>query len=315
MSNRATTGTLNVGHLRAGSAIIGGMSLPITAGKVYYVKGGNGSDSNSGRSWAKAFATLQKFADVAEDYDVCYVRGAVSGANYGRIVESVVPDATKASRYVTIIGAGPMDRAVGWKSDAASSPCLTLNYKGWNIRNFYFEAPTGSAGIKAVRTSTLDASDFVVEDCEFYTGAYGIQLAGAPHAWRVRRCKFRGITTSTAGITPGCIVCTDTANSVPLAPQIEDCWFLDSKNGVIVPMKDGLVKHNVFQAVGHSITMTTKLDLRTIGGSADNSAYNMVTKNVMTGTYSEAGGYYESGTGDTWYDNDISSGKTSTLPA
>lgn len=318
MSNRATTGTLNVGQLRAGSAIIGGMSLPITAGKVYYVKGGNGSDSNSGRSWSKAFATLQKFADIAEDYDICFVRGAVSGANYGRIVESVVPDATKASRYVTIIGAGPMGRAVGWKSDAAANPCLTLNYKGWNVRNFFFEAPTGAAAIKAVRTASLDASDFVIEDCEFYTGAAGIDLNGAPHSWKVTRCKFRSITGAIAGygwVDTGAIICSSTTQAVPLAAEITNCQFINNKNHIVVPMTDGLIRHNTIQAQGFDITAAKNVDLRRVGGATDNAARNQVYQNLFGGTYSNAGFYWAAGTGDEWFDNDISSGKTSSRPA
>lgn len=318
MSNRATTGTLNVGQLRAGSAIIGGMSLPITPGKVYYVKAGNGSDSNSGRSWAKAFATVAKAMTVVADYDVVMVRGAVSGANRGRIVESVTPGTANTARHVTLIGCGPEDRAVGWKAGAATTPCLTLNYKGWTIRNFYFEAPTGAGAIKANRTASVDASDFVIEDCEFYTGAAGIDLVGAPHAWKVKRCKFRSITGAISGyawVDTGAIICNSTAQAVPLSGEISDCRFTDNKHHIVVPMTDGLIRHNYIQAQGNSITAAKNVDLRRVGGTTDNAARNQVYQNLFGGTYSNAGFYWAAGTGDEWFDNDISSGKTSSRPA
>lgn len=318
MSNRITQGTGNFGQIRAGSAIIGGMSFPVTAGKVYYVKAGSGSDSNSGRSWAKAFATVAQAMTKVADYDVVMVRGAVSGANRGRIVESVTPGATNTARYVTIIGCGPEERAVGWKAGAATTPCLTLNYKGWNLRNFYFEAPTGAAAIKANRTASVDASDFVIEDCEFYTGAAGIDLVGAPHAWKIKRCKFRSITGAIAGYTwvnSGAIICNTTPQAVPVSGEITNCRFTNNVRHIVVPMTDGVIAHNMFQTQGFDITASKNIDLRRVNGATDNTARNQVYQNLLGGTFSEAGFYWAAGTGDEWFDNDISSGKSSSRPA
>lgn len=253
--------------------------------------GGMGSNTNDGRSWATAYATMAFALAACSNYDtICYV---------GRCTESGL---TSTLVGIQIIGGGPHSGSQCIWKPAADAVGITVHGKGWLFANFKAEPYPAQALILAERNTagTLDGSDMSIIGVEQNAG--GLLL----DAISVRQMTILGVHGHDAGVAV--IRCSDISHGEALRWKISGCRFMNNANHVIAKLTDSEISHNLFQAVGLSYTATTKLD--TSGGDGR----NIVTKNVMTGTYSVAGGYSDHAN-DYWYDNDISTGKTSTNPA
>lgn len=222
--------------------------IHVQPGAVLHVNGSNGSDSNEGRSWDDAKATIQAAVDAAAAGDRILIapgdyveavtitkdnltligvggRGSVSVAPTASNATGILIDGTTASgrvEEVTLIDIGAAGVGTG----------VGLHVKG-NIRRFTakgckFEAETGGASASARLESTAAGSvgDSCFEDCEFAWGDTALHFkvsgGGDPVTQtRVRDCLFHNYATVGLNV--------DTTHTTDL--WAEDCTFGRKEDG------------------------------------------------------------------------------------
>lgn len=248
-------------------------------------QGGKGSAGHDGRSWETPLLTMAAALNVAQDFDTINFVGRISEQGL-----------VSAKSYITIRGGGPQPKVNAcWKPSGWG---LTVNHKGWVFENFKIEPATDMAFVRAVQSAGVNGSDGVFANVEV-NGGFALLQGVSVDNWSIVDVLAHDMQTV--------ITVTDVLHSAALRWLIAGCRFMNNDNHVVAALGDSVIMGNLFQAIGNSKTTTTKLN--TFGGAGR----NIVTQNVMTGTYDIANGY-RAHANDSWYDNNISSGKTSSLP-
>lgn len=277
-------------------------------GATYYADANNGSDSNSGGSWGGAKLTIASALSLMSEGDTLYLSG--------KFREQVT--LSNLHGGVSIIGAddrlpahadAPWPSGASWLAPAsptAATPLLTVRSQGVTVQNILFDAPSDAAAIKLERNalsgnSEYDASHFNAVNCRFTSGDTGIENAGGCGFVVIERCRFYDLTNA--------IKCTSTAVAVPLRWIVKDhCVFMQNTNHILSTFVDSVIMDNVF---GKFTTVGIKLSQN--GAGTD----NVVTRNALSGTYSNVGGYTAAGASDEWGGNynSLSGGVTASDPA
>lgn len=273
--------------------------------KNFYINPGhaNASDDVNGTDPLAPLATLQSLIDrtvatnagtgtqrpIIETFDNIFVSGD--------LVESVtITDWSTIGAYCNLIGVGNNYYNPVWQSEAADEPCLILGCNGWRVQGFRFSVPSAQAaivlpatqapyGANATGTRVNIAGNFFDGSIEAGGGLYGIDLHGAPWNVEIRNNSF-GLIANAAN-TSTALVDTNTGFANPRATIIEDNWFWENDNDIVMSLNMGLVRRNAFSGGGTSATIQT-VDLR--GGS---QGRNMVYGNAFgDADYSNAGGFW-----------------------
>lgn len=295
-------GTTNFDGLAVAGVPVFGNS-PSPYGRVLFVDGNRGSDGNSGKETGRAYKTMaQAMANVSSG-DVIYLRG--------NITENIIAPAGIFD--VTIMGTSPRPRhadahtgnngysAATWKALVTSDPLLTLRQQGWAIQNILFACPTTDAALDFIRDAAAgdaerDSSHAVVRGCRFAGGQDAIRISGTENVFNV--------------LVEGNMFHDQTGTSIVSSGgyahrwQIRDNEFVANANHIDVGFTQAVIRDNNFGK------FTTKsIDLT--GG-----ANNVVTRNHLSGTYTNGGGY-TAGTDDEWGGNfnSITGGVTAADPA
>lgn len=213
--------------LLAGDLVLnGGVDVlrdPIV-GKTYFVDGINGTDTNSGKTWAAAFLTMDAAFDVLASGDRIFLKGRVREQlnTPAQIFDVGIYGVSHNTRHPDATPAGGETVPARWDAPAsptASTPLLNIRQQGWFISNILF---TGSSSdtvdcIQLYRdggsgNAERDASHTVIQGCRFQGGRYGIVDSGGCARIRILDNEFmlfstsgdRAITTVTgAGIGTG----------------------------------------------------------------------------------------------------------------
>lgn len=264
-----------------------GAGVELGAGGSYYVDTVSGSNSNGGRSWSNALASVATALGLMSAGDRVYV--------FGDVREQT---ATTAN-YITITGvARTPSQRVRWRAPAsatATTPLLDIKHRGVVVEGFTFNAPTDAAAIRVFRDGTYNSGDSEIIGCDFNTGAIGIESNGGSANVKVRRNQFRSMTSGSV-TTSGGIISTSTAQALPLQWRIEENVFLNSANHIVLPGNSCVVDSNVFQDIGHDISATVCFDFT--GG-----ARNLFACNKTTGAWSAT--LYKAGTNPAFSGNFI----------
>jgi hypothetical protein len=280
---------------------IDGHQLYHRKGDIYYVDA-SASSSGDGKSWDTAFTTMQAAFDVLVGGETIFF--------VGKLVEQLV---TPVQIFdVTVVGAGNRPRhadstpsggntyASQWAPPASGAvsgqATVRVLQQGWRFENILFTMESSTAaGIELVRNaaagnSERDASHAIVSGCKFAGAGVGIRFGVAGeftelvnHAI-VEDCEF---LQNTYGIRDaiGIASCTIRRNI-----------FRDCTNALIAKAGNTYIYENIvngFTAAANS----GGIDLN--GGSG----LNVISKNVLGGTYSEAGGYRKANANDVWWGN------------
>jgi hypothetical protein len=221
--------------------------------------------------------------------------------------------------FVSLMGCGTSRFHVVWNRDltkANTLPLLDLRQAGWTVSGFKFHAPPLGASVllndwigPPPPAPPTDSSLYTIIEGNLFDGAwsglYGILMYGIGDRviikdnWFLEHNANAG-ATAIKGILPG-------MQDPPYECILEGNIFMENANHVVLPLLlCSLVRGNVF-FTGNLVPFTLALDL-TGGGS------NIVTGNVLQGTYSHAGGYVD-GAGDLWANNTIAAGWTTIGPA
>ena len=281
-------------------------------GRAWFVDtayGGNGD----GRSPKTAFSTMARaFASIASGDIIYFV---------GKVVEQLV---TPVQIFdVTVIGCGNRPRhadstpsggnwaASQWGPPAsggvAAQATVRVIQQGWRFVNILFTAiDTNAACVEVVRNAGAgdaerDGSHCSIWGCRFAGTGIGIRsgVAGLfteiAFNVEVAACVFNAMTTAMSGINGN-------------QWYIHDNVFATNTSQITMALQNSIIDNNVigpFTAAANS----GGIDLNGGGGLC------IVSRNVLSGTYSIAGGYRVSNANDNWYGNFGSGGVTSADPA
>jgi hypothetical protein len=278
-------------------------------GDKLYVDANIGDDGGSyGESWDKPKRTLQGAVDLA------YARGldAVRIHGNGKFREEVViPNGMGGVAFIGSAYRKPTHADAPWPSGfswlapaspTAATPLVKVRSQGCSFRRILFDAPVDAAAVLLEGNALSGDSEYSAGacrliDCRFDSGQSGIEDSGGAGFVVVEGCQFYRLTNG--------IKTLNTAVAVPLNWIVQGCDFFDNTNHIIVSASRWAIRYNTFMK-------HTTVAISTVAVSSQGE-YNSVHHNMLSGTYSEAGGYFADTT-DEWY-NFLKAGATSDLPA
>jgi hypothetical protein len=285
---------------------------PSVYGRYWFLDAKIGGDGNSGKTRNRPFATMERVFDVIDSGDVIFTRG--------KIKEQL---STPAGVFdVTIIGAGNQPRHADDHSEAlspgrgsssatwtvpasatAATPLLTIRQQGWRLINILFDGPADAAAVQLFRDggaddSERDGSHAHIAGCKFVAGQNHIEFKGGLSQCVIEDNMLFGATAASLLETVGAGIGTNNYH------RILRNHFHNNATHIDVGMNYASIVDNIAGKF-----TTAGIDLRT-------GSENIVTKNALYGTYSEAGGYF-AGTNDEWGGNfnSLTGGVTADAPA
>lgn len=254
-------------------------------GNVLYVDASHpdAKDANDGTNTEAPKLTVQGAVNSP-----FLVEGSWIVVQPGTYVESVLIPATIAD-YCTLMGASANGFWPSIVSDAAALDAITLQARGWTIRDLRVTGHSASAGILLYEDADPGymGAETVIDNV-FFDGAwralYGLEFNGAPGMVTVQNCRFS--EHHVAGNLAYAIRETATPRQNAYECKFINNWFFENDNHVKGGFGVSLFQGNQFLTGALIPVVTDYLDLT--GGTA---GHNMVTGNVFEGDYSIAGGY------------------------
>lgn len=247
----------------------GGVSGLNTPNKIWYVDG-NLSASGDGKSWSKAFITIQEGIDAASDGDTVYVAPidvAAGATDPGNYAENLIIPATASGLSLIGVGTGRVQGGLPQikPAGAAHTYILTIRACGCLIANLGFNgnstagAPINGAILLDDNSSTKSAYGTTIENCHFKncagttvtnaaTGG-AIDWSSAGNAWQVlikgnrfykNVCDICLLGTSTS--VPQDVIIEDNIFSGPTASVDCQLWLKGGGSG----MNGVIVRNNCF---------------------------------------------------------------------
>lgn len=210
---------------------------PPTAGDVFYVHGGSGSNSNDGRTPATPWLTMkQALGECTDDAgDIIYV------LDYYQPVSETWPISVNKS-LVQIIGfqnvygeafGGP----TAWNVVLASGGKAAFDVVANNVLISGFQIYAGTAG-QACITMDDGASVVRIDQCRFCRGTYGVHLVSEDAGYGIEITNSHFIQSLTTG---GIYI-----NDDPAFTRIVGNYF-DRIDGVAIDIESGagaIIEHN-----------------------------------------------------------------------
>lgn len=270
-------------------------------GRSWFVDPSYGGNGN-GKSPAKAFSTMDAAFDSLQSGDIIYF--------CGKVVEQLVTPVQVFD--VTVIGCGNRPRhadstptgggyaAAQWAPPAsggvAAQATVQVLQQGWRFTNILFTAVDANAAcIELVRdaasgNSERDASHADIVSCRFSGAGVGIRSGVAAlyteivNNARVVDCDFMDMTFAMRSAIQAS------------AWQIKGNRFRANTNHITVQAGGFQITDNIFGSFT-AASSSGGIDLRSGAG------LNIITKNYLSGTYSNAGGYQVANANDEWAGN------------
>lgn len=256
-----------------------------------------GSDGAEGTSPESAFQTMERAFDMVGSGDVIYFQGNVREqlVSPAGIFGVTIFGGPNHPRYADAHTSNNGYTASTWRQPASGATALTallrIQQQGWRLSNFLMaNAEASSPCVQLYRDGGAsdderDGSQVIIDNMQIVDSAIGININGGLAGVSVLGCNFFNNTTAVSN-TVGAGIGTN------IYFLFEGNLFRNNTNHVVVPMSRGVIRNNVFG------TFTT-LGLSLSGGAGD----NMVTGNLLSGTYSIAGGYVRAAASDNWAGN------------
>ena len=192
-------------------------------------------------------------------------------------------------------------------SHGATTPLLKIRAQGWNLVNFLMDAPSDAAGIYLERNalsgaSEYDASHLTCRNMRFVGGQSGIEDAGGAFNVSLRDCIFQSLTDGIKSLNSG----VDIANHWDLW----DCKFIGNTHNIRVSAYKWLIRESVFGEVGSA----PNIDLSFLAGNTAGEVLNVITRNLLAGTYNNTNYIEGGGNTDEWAGNSNVAGETTAQP-
>ncbi len=176
---------------------------------VYYVDEQDGADGHSGKSPTKAFKTLQRALDLADQQDTIYIRPRITDANaqstyssHGYYEGTNITGTTQQGLAIIGTGRGGSG-SIGMgiqtmlaADNGSTDVCLTIKSPAMSIENLGMKALTGSNGAIYANSNTSQAWGLTVSNCFFKdfkttSVAKGTIELHTIHWSTVQHCIFR----------------------------------------------------------------------------------------------------------------------------
>ena len=290
----------------------GGLGYPV----VYHVSK-SGADTNNGLSWANAFLTVQHGLDAVGLLGLTNKGTVLVGP--GEYIESLVTPLDTVARYGALIAVTQTERGMGTvelTSAAMDAPTINVRSRGWRISGFEINCPSAEAGIKLDQlTANCVAAFTQIDHCHFdglkaAFGLRGIDGYGAASHARILDNLFTFLLEA-GGVAIGS---TDASWSNPNLWEILRNVFIANANHIDFRPNRGPGNATILENTLHKNTAVgppVGEMINLAGGSV-----NIISKNVLGGDYSVAGGYTQGGATDEWFGNfaDVAGGVTQDNP-
>ena len=219
------------------------------AAQPYFVDPDNGSDSNVGTSFSKAFKTMEAAFDVVQSGGIIYF--------HGKITEQLTTPEEVFD--VTIIGTGNRPRHIdgtpkaGSQSTAmwtvptvaATAPLVKVIQQGWKFVNILFAGPDDAACVQLYRDGgsgddERDGSHAEFINCRFASGQDAIEQSGGCGHVGIYNCFITSMTGYAIKNTTGAGI------GYPIRWELIGNRFLDNANVLKMPCQNWVVKNNSF---------------------------------------------------------------------
>ena len=294
LTNQQWIDTLNNLSDLQKSVLVEKLNLATTVpGDVYFVHSTNGGDSNDGKTWATAFATIAVAVAAASAGDTIMMFGSFNEA------------VTCATANITFVGAGNNPKSCQWTAPTvAASFCLTPTANYISVENIYFRPVVYvTSGVpSAIRLS--GSNWFTVKNCRFQgrVGSYAAIYSPVCDSDNVHilNNEFYYMNTATNGIAISGVEAGGLSYS---GWKISDNEFQSCLQGIDINGRACTITDNVLMEYGINPAgaiaqlMTTGIDL-----SGTSSGGNCVTRNQLPGDYSTAR-FVAGASGDAWVGN------------
>lgn len=282
--------------------------LPVIAkkGAIYYFDGSKAGNGN-GTSWNDAANSMQSLFNKLVGGETILVAGKVNEqlVTPAQVFDVSIIGVGNRPRHADSTPSGGNKYASQWSGAGltAATANLRVIQQGWHIENILFSmVDSNAAGVEVVRNAASgnderDGSHLVLRGVKFAGAGVGLRCGVAalfteiPNHVVVEDCEFLQNTFGIRGAIQG------------QNWTIRRNMFRDSTNALICPLGSTFIYENVvngFTAAANS----GGIDLT--GGQG----LNVISKNILGGTYSNAGGYVRANANDIWYGNftSVSSG-------
>jgi hypothetical protein len=261
-------------------------------GRKLYVNPSLGSDSLLGSSWSQAWKTMEHALSICDQFDVIIFAGTISEDSL-----------TLATPNVKIVGGGFGANAAIWQQKDVDTVLLNITAANCALQNMRLRPPAYSASGHPVAFSLAGASHLQILDCIFQGRAaahYAIFTNGTSDNVIIARNRFMYMNTAGAGAA---------IKGVPSGATIDSGWLVENNlfhsnlNHIVSPMRQALLRKNVFAAGGLNAAGAQVADLTVLGIDlhAATAGGNIVTENFLGSLYHQA--CYYGGTGDEWSGN------------
>lgn len=277
---------------------------------VWYVDGNVGDNGREGIGWQTAMLTMAQAFTRVQSGDVIFTRGNIReqiSAPAGIFDVKIVGVGTRPRHADAHTGNNGYSAAT-WKAPASptsTTPLLILRQQGWGLFNILFDGPSDAAAVRLFRDGGSgdaedDASHAHIAGCKFVAGQNHIEFHGGLSQCLIENNMFFGATADSFLETVGAGIGTNNFH------EILNNKFHSNDTHIDVGLNSATIEGNTFGARSGS---ANRIDLT--GG-----ANNMVWRNLLAGTYSNAGGYI-AGTNDVWAGNfnGLTGGVTADNPA
>ncbi|MEE8471222.1 MAG: hypothetical protein V3S51_07830 [Dehalococcoidia bacterium] len=285
----------------------GGPNPPTTD---YFVDDTLGASGNSGLGWGTSVA-LKTISQAMTKVTALGTRGrARIFVAPGPYAEDIITSLNTEHPFGQLIAVNPTKRSGGaaWViSGTTTEPALTVRARGWLIDGFEFDANTTDGCVFLDGTTSNSSAKFTeLANCLFsglYSGStdFGVDTDHASNLVVIRDSIFFGFASR--AITAETVVTEGW--------EIARCIFRNSANYIAPKGSKGFAESYIHDCVffnqGGLFEPTIMIDMRV-------GRYNHITRNMLGGAYSEAGGYYASST-DFWYGNETSASHQASNPS
>jgi hypothetical protein len=270
-------------------------------GRAWFVDASSGVNGD-GKSPKKAFSTMQRAFNAVHSGDIIYFVGKVTEqlVTPVQVFDVTVVGCGNRPRHADASPAGSSWAASQWGPPASGAvsgqATVRVLQQGWRFVNILFTMESATAaGVEICRDAgsgddERDASHTHVVGCKFVGAGVGI------------RCGVAGVYTE-----------------IPNHVVIEGNVFIDNTYAIrgAIQGQRWSIKKNEFQAntnhitaqLGASFIYDNIFGAFTDGGTtggidlSGGQGLNIITKNYLSSTYSEAGGYKKANADDEWAGN------------
>lgn len=298
-------------ELRSALATLSDVADP-SRGRTLYVDAVDGADGNDGLSWERPKLTMASAFTSVKSGETIRFRGKVKEqiSTPVQVHDVTIIGDSPRHRHADVQPVDPYGKSHGasWAtpdSPTATTPLLNVRQQGWRFVNILFDAPSDDACVELTSDAgsgndERDGSHAAFYDCRLVDGQTGILSTGGQANVLVDGCTFKGLTTA--------ILCGSTAIRVNQYWDIRGNRFLNNTNHVKSSFNFSTITDNVFG----NFTTTSIKTTENAGQGGD----NVICRNALAGTYSNAGGYTGAAS-DEWGGNynSIAGGVTAADPA